>query len=78
MNEVRATWIFGVFEIIFFSPANKLGYFKNYFLEELLLTSVLSALENFVTFSRKPERLSTFLIMYWSSSPHLRKGGFRR
>ena len=30
--------------------------------------SVLSALENFVTFSGKPDRLSLFLLMYWSSS----------
>ena len=63
-----------------FSPANKWDLFKNYFLEKLLLTGVLSDLENFVTFSRKPDRLSPFLLMYWSCSLHfyLRKGDFHR
>ena len=36
-----------------FSQANKWGIFKNYFLEKILLTSVLSYLENFLTFSGK-------------------------
>ena len=39
---------------------------------------MLSALENFVTFSGKPDWLSPFLLMHWSCSQHfyLRKGGF--
>ena len=51
MNEVRATSIIDVFDIIFFeqsrhdtkargTPANKY-LFKNYLLENLLLTSIL-------------------------------------
>ena len=64
MNEIWATWIFDVFKIIFFqslhdtkdgdTPANKWDLFKNYFLEKLLLKSVLSALEKCVAFSGKP------------------------
>ena len=61
-------------------PANKWDRFKNYFLEKLLLASVLSALGNFLILSGKPDWLSLFLFMYWSCSPqfYLRKGGFRR
>ena len=46
-----------------FSPANKSDLFNNNLLEKLLLTSVLSALESFVTFSGKPDWLSHFLLM---------------
>ena len=63
MNEVRATSIFGVCEIFFFA-SEQIRLFQEYFLEELLLTNVLSALENSVTFSGKPDRLSPFLSVY--------------
>ena len=42
------------------TPANKTDLFKNYFLEKLLLTSVLSVLESFLTLSGKPDWLKPF------------------
>ena len=50
MNEVWGTSVFDVFEL---SPAEKWDFFNNYILEKLLLTS--GAVENFVTFSEKPD-----------------------
>ena len=61
MNEFRAISIFDVFGIKLFHKQTNEAFSRTIFLEKILLTSVLSYLENFLTFSGKLDWLTESL-----------------